>query len=84
MYFPTPQAATDSTGDNPAAFKGLVEVGVVTGAITSLGGVVGLVLAAFAKTLYPDADVEYVDWIGYSAALAGLFALVVEVTHRAS
>jgi hypothetical protein len=84
MQFPAPQAAADNSGDDPAAFKGVVEVGAATGAIASLGGVAGLVLAAFAKTLYPNADIEYGDWIGYSAALAGLFALVVEVTHRAS
>jgi hypothetical protein len=66
------------------ALKGLAEVGAVTGAIASLGGVVGLVLATFAKTVYPSAKISYGDWIGYSGALAGLFALVAEVAHRAS
>lgn len=65
-------------------FGDLQPIGATTSAIASLGAVVGLILAAFAKTLFPAAEVSYGEWIGYCGALAGLFALTVELARLAS
>jgi len=64
--------------------RGLQEIGAVVAPISALGGVCGLVLAALFKTIWPHAEISYGEWIGYSAALAGLFALTVEISQRAS
>lgn len=75
--------ASNTSRQGSAIPPTLVSLGAAVGAIASLGAVVGLVVAAFAKTFLPDAEVSYGEWIGYSGALSGLFALVVELSHRA-
>jgi hypothetical protein len=73
-------AAEQNSG---SIYQELQAIGRGAGPITTLGAVSGLVLAAIAKTLYPNAEISYGGWIGYSSALAGLFALSVEIASRA-
>ena len=69
--------------ESSGLLKGLQQIGSVVAPISALGGVGGLILAAFWKTFWPQAEIQYGEWISYSAALTGLFALVVELTQRA-
>ncbi len=80
----SPTHTRPPAAESQPLFGGLQSLGLAVGAIASLGAVVGLVLAASVKTVFPEAEVSYGEWIGYSGALAGLFALVAELAHRAS
>ncbi len=74
--------AREATQESTGVFHGIEPIGSATGAMASLGAVVGLVVAAFWKTIRPTAKISYGEWIAYSGALVGLFALVVELAYR--
>jgi len=45
------------------------------------GAVVGTVLAAIHRDLHPDRDIAYGEWAAYSAGLAGVFSVCIEISR---
>ncbi len=53
------------------------------GSLGALGGVIGLLSAAIARTLPRGIDASYGEWVTYGAGLAGTLALAYESFERA-
>jgi hypothetical protein len=67
-------------------YREIVEFGAVVGSLGALGGVIGFLSAAVARTLprVPRGiDASYGEWVTYGAGLAGTLALAYESFERA-
>jgi len=64
-------------------YREIVEFGTVVGSLGALGGVIGFLSAAVARTLPRGIGASYGEWVTYGAGLAGTLALAYESFERA-